>query len=129
MQHGRVNIHAITIVFIIFQFIVLLFMYPDPIIEPEAACVVLTGKPRVDAKKIIKPQLISAAILFEGPSFDNFVVKVFTMRIPPVKVPIAIVDAQIKITHNGIPDVLGTTLKLNKAKVIIDIVFCVSLDP
>ena len=78
-----------------------LFTAPTPDIAPVMTWVVLTGMPRWVDKKMLEAAALSAQKPSIGFSLVIFCPIVFTIRQPPVSVPIAMAAWALKTTHKG----------------------------
>ena len=66
------------------------FVNPTPIMAPVIVCVVLTGIPNASVPKSRIAPAVSAAVPSKGVSFVILLPIVFTIRQPPMRVPIPI---------------------------------------
>src|SRR4030042_2012758 len=101
---------------------------PTPDIAPVITWVVLTGMPRGVVRKMLEGAAVSAQKPSIGLNLVIFCPIVFTIRQPPVSVPIAMAAWALKTTHRGTwNSLLSPPAKRRLA--IMPMVFCASLPP
>ena len=95
-----VNTQANTMFIAIFHLMPEIFVTaPTPIIDPDMVCVVETGIPRLVARKRVSAPDVSALKPCTGFNFVSFIPIVFTIRQPPIAVPMAIARWQERMIH------------------------------
>ena len=101
---------------------------PAPMTAPDTTCVVLTGNPHVVASWITAAATVWAENPSTGCILTIRVPIVRMMRQPPAHVPSPIASAAASATHVGTSN-SERYPELNRASVMIAIVFCASLAP
>ena len=75
---------------------------PTPMMAPAMVCVVLTGIPMAVAEKRVTAPAVSALNPPIGLRWVSFMPIVFTIFMPPARVPNDMTDRANTSTHNGI---------------------------
>src|SRR5215213_5838786 len=101
---------------------------PAPMTEPDTTCVVLTGSPHMVASCMTDAATVWAANPWIGSIRMILIPIVLMMRQPPAHVPSPIASAAASATQVGTAN-SEICPELNRARVMIAIVFCASLAP